>query len=322
METLFRIGMAFLPLILAVGGCGALAARRRFGLGFGLGLIVLWIPPLVIATVYLPRPQECAASPLACEWVGIGAWIIMAWVLVSTLAYLALARVICVWQRCCVTPKGEARLLPGAGRQAAILGLGLVVSALLGAGLGAGMSALAAQGVFATWKSLGRPLDEASLGVFPEERLVAIVHADLWRVYLRTDRGRWVWTERDLCLERRRLGENCWMLVSAPEYVPTPSPTPTCPEFTWVYPLPAKSLQRVRSVGCDGIWRAQVEYALLTSGEVWVWYHEVRSDPLSRLVTVVFGGLIGLWAGSFRFTARPRGQRPHGIIPGAKLILR
>ncbi|MDT8898293.1 hypothetical protein QYE77_08435 [Thermanaerothrix sp. 4228-RoL] len=28
MEALIRIGMAFLPLILAAAGCGALAARR------------------------------------------------------------------------------------------------------------------------------------------------------------------------------------------------------------------------------------------------------------------------------------------------------
>jgi hypothetical protein len=299
MEALIRIGMAFLPLILAAAGCGALAARRRFWLGFGAGLITLWTPPLVIVMVFLPRPQECATSPLACEWVGIGIWFLMAWVLVSTLAYLALSRVIYTWQCRWVTPKGEAQLLPGAGRQAAILGLRVVILALVGAALGRGVVFLAEQGAFVTWKSLGRPLDETGLGVFAEERLVAIAHADLWRVYLRTNANHWVWTERDLCFERRRSAGNCWMLVSDSRSIPTPSPPPTCPEFTWVYPLPEKTLHRVRVVGCHGIWGAQAEYALLASGEVWVWYNETQSDPLNHLAALILGGLVGTWVGSF-----------------------
>ncbi len=299
MDALIGIGMAFLPFILAVAGCGALAARRRFWLGFGLGLILLWAPPLVIAMVFLPRPQECAASPLACEWVGIGVLILTVGWLVSTLAYLALARVIRAWQCRYVAPEGKAHLLPDAGRQAAILGLGLVVSALVGAAQGLGVVFLADQGAFATWKSLGRPPDEISLGTLPDEQPVAIAYADLRRVYLRTNANRWVWTERDLCLERRRSGGNCWMLVSDSRYIPTPSPPPTCPEFTWVYPLAGKTLQRVRIMGCSGIWRAQVEYALLASGEVWVWYHETHSDPLNHLAALILGGLVGTWVGSF-----------------------
>lgn len=307
MGILIGVFTVLVPLILAVGACGVLAVRRRFGLGFGLGLVILWIPLLVIVTMYLPRPSECAASPLACEWVGVGLWIYTLMALSSTLAYLPVARVIRAWQRRFVDPAGQAGRLPGAGKSAASLGLELVVSALLGGALGLGVGFLAEQGAFVTWRSLGHPLSEISLWALPHEQPVAIAYADLWRVYLRTNHNRWVWTERELCLERRRIAGNCWMLVTDPEYVPTPSPAPTCPEFTWVYPLPAKSLQRVRSVGCAGRWRAQAEYALLANGEVWAWYHEAQADPLYRGVAVVLGGLMGLWASSFRLTARLRG---------------